>query len=373
MNAAIKRKMGEVVGENLDNLLCVDWRGSGFLQPLYRAAREQCEGPLTMTAAGKCIDRIKEGDVVFILTGFPVGPFDVIEKGKVLKKHDFTSDLLAPETDGVVAAALVARAMDLGFNARPVIFCEEECVSVLRACCAAAGLNIRGDSGESAPLEHVVTVRGFSRDPKTAAADAERILKRMRPAAAVSIERPGRNEKGAYHMANGRAITEFTAKIDELFEGAARSGSLTIGIGDIGNELGMGLFKEATRRIIPYGNRCRCGCGGGIGAAFKAEATILGSISEDAAYAFLACLAYLLEKPELLQTTEMETRILQAACDKGAIDGPSGLSVPRIDLLDVKIHNHMIELMREMIESPKRFFDLQPFFYGDFRAGQEET
>ena len=257
MNKDVKNKTTTVIGENLDALITIDWRGQGHIRPLYQAARRQAPGPLTMDAARRCVDRIKEGDVVFIMTGFPVGPFDELKDGKVVKEHSFTSDLLAPETDGVVGAALLARAVD----------------------------------------------------PDKAIRQASRILDDMVPVAAVSIERPGRNEKGRYHMANGRSIDEFVAKLDELFEGVARSGGLTIGIGDLGNELGMGALKEATRELIFYGQGCRCGCGGGIGAAFKAEATIVGAISDDATYALLACLAYLLGKPELLHSTEMELRV----------------------------------------------------------------
>lgn len=365
MDIKIKDKITEVIGENIDKLISIDWRGSGFVQPLYQSLREKTKGSLAMTAAKKCVETIRENDTVFILTGFPVGPFDVLKEGKVLKQHEFSDDLLAPETDGVVAAALLARAMDLGFKAKPVIFCEDECVNIVKACCIAAGLRVQEDFEKSKILNHSVTIQGFTKDINRAKEDAHIILTQMNPVAAISIERPGRNEKGAYHMANGRAITKFVAKIDELFEGVAQRGKLTIGIGDLGNELGMGALKETTKKTVFYGEKCRCGCGGGIGASFEADATIFGAISEDAAYALLACMAYLLQKSELLQTTNMEERVLEASCANGAIDGPSGLSVPWIDYLDVKIHNCQIELMREIITSPQRFYELQPFFYGD--------
>jgi len=365
MDKIIDQKIRSVIGSNLDRLVTVDWRGQGQIHPLYQAAREQSDGPLTMRAAEKFVDRVKEGDTVFIMTGFPVGPFDVFREGQVAKEHTFRSDMFAPETDGVVAAALIARAVDIGFKGKPVIFCEEECVGIARACCAAAGLRVFDDFKTSLLMPHTVTVLPFTKDAKKAPEEARKILDEMNPKAAVSIERPGRNEKGSYHMANGRSITDFVAKIDELFEGVARRGGLTIGIGDLGNELGMGILKEATKKIIFYGEKCRCGCGGGIGNAFKSDATIFGAVSEDAAYAFLACLAYVLGQPEILQTSELETRVLEAACDHGAIDGPSGLSMPTIDYLDIKNHNHQIELMREMITAPLRFLKLQPFFYGE--------
>ena len=275
--------------------------------------------------------------------------------------------MLVPETDGIVAAALIARAVDLGFKAKSVIFCEEECQEATRASCVAAGLRVYEDFETSLMIPHAVTLRTFTKNAAKAKDEAEKILDVLNPQVAVSIERPGRNEKGCYHMANGRSITEFVAKIDELFEGVGRRGGLTIGIGDLGNELGMGALKDATRKVLRYGEQCQCGCGVGIGAQFPVDATVFGSISEDAAYAFLACMAHLKRMPELLQSSELETRVLEACCSNGATDGPSGLSMPWIDYLDIKNHNHQIELMREIIQTPRKCYQLQPFFYGEQR------
>lgn len=369
MDKDVEKKISTAIGESLDRLITIDWRGQGQVHPLYNALRKQSDGPLAMRAAEKFVAKVKEGDVVFVMTGFPVAPFDIFREGKVTKEHTFSSDMVAPETDGVIAAAVISRAVDLGFKARPVVFCEEECVPIAKACCRAAGLRVFGDLKKASLMPHTATVLPFPKDLGEARTTASRLLAEMRPVAAISIERPGRNESGAYHMANGRSITDFVAKLDELFEGVGKRGGLTIGIGDLGNELGMGALKEATKSFIFYGQKCRCGCGGGVGNVTTSDATIFGSISEDAAYAFLACISYLLSQPEILQSAEMETRILEAACDHGAIDGPSGVSVPCIDYLDVKNHIHQIELMREIIQTPGRFLKLQPFFYGKLISG----
>jgi hypothetical protein len=116
-------------------------------------------------------------------------------------------------------------------------------------------------------------------------------------------------------------------------------------------------------RIILYGDKCRCGCGGGIGTTSSADAVVFGAVSEDAAYALLACLAHLLSQPEILHSTEMEAQVLEAAYNRGAVDGLSGLKGPWIDYLDVGNHNHQIELMRDIIESPMRFLKIIPSFY----------
>ena len=365
MDKKIEKKITDCIGENLDRLITIDWRAQGYLHLLYQALREKSDGPLTMRAAQKFIQKVREGDIVFVLTGFPVGPYDMIRSRQLPKEHRFISDIVVPETDGVVAAALIARAVDLGFKARPVIFCEEECVKIVKACCGGAGLRPFNDFETSLLMAHTVTVLPFTKDAQKASEDAQIFLDGMNPKAAISIERPGKNEKGFYHTSSGRSATDFIAKLDELFAGVQKRGGLTIAIGDVGNELGMGALKEATKKIIPFGEKCLCGCGGGIGNDFRADAAILGGVSEDAAYAFLACLAYLLSKPEILQTPEMETRILDLACSHGAIDALSGLRIPSIDYIDVKNHNHQIELMREIIWCPNRFLNFHSSLYAD--------
>jgi hypothetical protein len=373
MDKEIEKQITDLIGENLDRLVTIDWRCQGQIHPLYNVARSQSDGPLTMRTAQKFMKKVKEGDIVFVMTGFPVGPFDLPKKQKPMKEKSLNKDMVTPETDGVVAAAVISRAVDLGFKARPVLFCEEECVPISKACCRAAGLKVFDNFEGSRLVAHSVAVLPFTKDNREAGKEAKKMLDRMKPVAAISIERPGRNEKGCYHMANGRSITDFVAKIDELFEGVGQRGGLTIGIGDLGNELGMGVLKEATKKFIFYGDKCQCGCGGGIGASYPAEATLFGAISDDVAYGFLAALSHLLSQPEILHSPEMEARILEAACNHGAIDGPLGLSALSIDYMDLRTHNLEIELMRDIVKSPKKFLKLQPYFYGERMKYEEPT
>jgi hypothetical protein len=363
MDRALEKKITHLIGENLDRLVTIDWRCQGQIHSLFQAARDTSDGPLAMRAAQKFVDIIKHGDVVFVMTGFPVTPLDIGKGGRGTKEHTPEKNEVTPETDGVVAASLIARAVDLGFKAKPVIFCEEECVEIAKACCEAAGLRTVDELKTGQGMPHEVAVLPFTKDVHTAEEEARRILNDMNPKAAISVERPGKNEKGHYHRMDGHSVTHFVARIDELFEGVKKRGGLTIGIGDLGNELGMGFLKDATERIILYGDKCRCGCGGGIGTTSRADAIVFGAVSEDAAYAFLACLAHLLSQPEILHSTEMETQVLEAAYNRGAVDGLSGLKGPWIDYLDVRNHNHQIELMREIIECPMRFFEIIPSFY----------
>ena len=364
MDRDFERQVTDLIGENLDRLITIDWRCQGQIHPLYQAARASCDGPLSMRAAQKFVDTVREGDVVLVMTGFPVERSSARRDENAGGEHGF-SDNRVPETDGVVGASLIARAVDLGLKAKPVIVCEEECVEISKACCEAAGLRVVHDFETIREMPNTVAVLPFTKDADRAGQEAARMLDEMNPRAAVTVERPGRNERGIHHSANGYGINDFVAKIDELFEGVKERGGLTIGIGDLGNELGMGVLKEATKRIIMYGDKCLCGCGGGIGTISQADAIVFGAVSEDAAYAFLACLAHLLSRDEILHSTEMEARVLEAACSHGAVDGVSGLNILQIDYLDLRNHNYQIELMREIIKSPMRFYEVIPLLFGN--------
>ncbi len=63
--------------------------------------------------------------------------------------------------------------------------------------------------------------------------------------ALVAIERTGRAADGHYYTMRGRDMSHITAPIDDIFLFAAQKGTTkTIGIGDGGNELGMGKVAE---------------------------------------------------------------------------------------------------------------------------------
>src|SRR4029079_18159953 len=111
-----------------------------------------------------------------------------------------------------------------------------------------------------------VVLLPFPDEDGPAEAEAEHLLRELRPALCFATERASRGRSGVYHNARGVDIGAGVARVDLLFEAAARRAIPTIGVGDGGNEIGMGLVPEAVRSLVRYGDRCQCGCGGGIGA-----------------------------------------------------------------------------------------------------------
>ena len=99
------------IGENLDNLAYLDPRGYGVCRILYKASREYTGMPTTMNAAKKLCATLKKDDIVYIMTGF------------VLLDHHHA------ETDGIVSSMLLARALSLAFDVKPVNLPRRKCGS----------------------------------------------------------------------------------------------------------------------------------------------------------------------------------------------------------------------------------------------------
>jgi hypothetical protein len=66
---------------------------------------------------------------------------------------------------------------------------------------------------------------------------ADRVLGQVRPSAIVSVERPGVAADGRYYNMRGQDISDHLAKFDVF---CIRCACPTIGVGDGGNEIGMG-------------------------------------------------------------------------------------------------------------------------------------
>lgn len=77
----------------------------------------------------------------------------------------------------------------------------------------------------------------------------EDILARHCPDAVVHTEVPGRNEDGKYLNMRGIQISDFNAALDEIADMANARGINTVGVGDGGNEAGMGQIKGVPKAL----------------------------------------------------------------------------------------------------------------------------
>ena len=322
------------LGQSLDDLANLDPRGYGVCKILYDASRKLAGGPTAMNAAQKLVQTVKEGDIVYILTGFVLRPY-----GKA-------------EMDGIVSSALLCRALVKAFGAKPVIVCPEDAVDAVKKLSACVGLHLFEDIKTLREIPVSMGVICFTKDADKAAEQADEIIAAAKPAAVISIEAPGANELGEYHNAVGLSVTNLEAKMDILFEKLQAMGVLNIAIGDLGNEIGMGAISDTLNQYIPYARAgaCNCGCGGGIGVKTKADTLITATVSDWGCYAMIASLAYLLENLDIMHTPEQEKKAMEVACVAGRIS-MYGWLIPAIDGFGLEINMPIVALMREVVKS----------------------
>ncbi|MBY6058595.1 glutamate cyclase domain-containing protein [Leisingera daeponensis] len=292
------------------------------LMELYAASRAMADGPLTLAAATLLRERITPGDRVLVLSGFLMRGYDL------------------PETDGPIGAAVLARALALGFGAVPVGISEDSVVKCMKTCFATAGLIPAGvedlDSGRNR-----CALLGFPVDPAEAQDAASALLDRFKPTAVIAVERPGAGSDGEYHGGGGFRISSFTAKTDVLFAEARARGIATIGIGDLGNELGMGNVAEIVRANVPLGDV--------IAAELKSDVAVIANISNWGAYGVAACIAAMSGNPAAFHDRAQEIRLIEACVRAGAIDPVGGQLRNFVDGTDAETNAAMVELLQSLV------------------------
>jgi len=331
----------EIVGQRVDDLVNMDVPARNATRILYPLAREKIRGPLCLTAAKLLRERTHQGEVVFIATGFPDRPH---------------INITVAETDGPLGAAALARALHWGLRAVPVILVEEQLVASMSCVTGAAGFRVLPSPEEaiaaisSFSALHAAAVISFPNDVAKAKERAQELIEKYKPTGVVVIEKAGMNEKGVCHGSRGDS-NDAIAKIDYLVLEAIKEKITTIGIGDGGNELGMGVIQEELKKTsIPYMAKCNCGCGGGIAPATRTDVLITAAVSNWGAYGIAACLALLLKSPEVLHDALAEEAMLQEAARVSFIDGATGYVMPpAADGLKSAVHQAFVTLLREIV------------------------
>jgi hypothetical protein len=330
MNDELNKEKIELIGENIDKLISLDIAGRGFINILYPPTRERHRRPLCLLAAEKLQQNVGAGDYVLITCGMLVYPLEL------------------SETDGPLGGAALARALQVGLGAKPVLVTDYAAIDMTKAVCTGANLNVC-DLEKLKTTARTASVIGFPIDENEATNEAGRLFNELKPKAIISVECRGRNEKGVYHaLPKGRKMNHIAAKMVALFDKGKSSGTLTVGIGDGGNEIGWGIINDIIREKIPYGDKCSCGCGGGVGDVTEVDVLVAASVSNWGAYGVTACLSLLLNNPEVCHNAEIESRMLRLCIDAGGINGPSFLPEPKVDGLSEETNRSVVNILGEM-------------------------
>ncbi|MEZ4730741.1 MAG: DUF4392 domain-containing protein [Caldilineaceae bacterium] len=170
---------------------------------------------------------------------------------------------------------------------------------------------------------------------------ADRFLREVQPKALIAVEMPGKAADGFAHTASGRAIVdEHLAKADP-FELAQARGVLRIGLGDGGNELGMGNLRDTLARLSPLGET--------IAAVAESDVPVVGASSNWAAYAIGVCLEALGGATRVNRSIDL-AGIIRRCAEEGAIDGISSRPEAKVDGTPISMNLGLIEMMSWVVD-----------------------
>ena len=335
-NDELSYNLGDVVDRLISVQYFLSGGGSALTQKpvtgvLYEAAREKAGAPLSYLAARALADNVTRGDTVIITTGLIAPPY------------------MVAEGDGPIAAATLARAVDVGLDATPIVVCEAVVVKAMEALCQAAGL-MPSPPELALGTPRKVVILPFPLDEQLARGAALRLFDEFKPKAVVAIEKLSKNVKGVYHNGFGIDVSAVQAKVDHLFDIARERGIPTIGVGDGGNEIGTACIADTVRQIVPTGAKCGCPCGSGIAAATPADYCVFGSKSNYGGFAIEACLAAGLDRPEVLHSEIVGRRVYEAGATMGLVDPFTGLAFGWDEFpADKNVNELVMNLIRYML------------------------
>ena len=223
-----------------------------------------------------------------------------------------------PETDGPPGAIAIGEALKaLG---RQVTYVSDEYTTpVLRS-------YANGSEVIDFPID------GVSESKVHAAA----ILERVNPSLLISIERCGRTREDTYLNMRYVDISPHTARLDYLFDSDIPS----VGIGDGGNEIGMGNLAE----VIPLVDSLP-----DYPAVNQVDRLVIASVSNWGGYGLVAALSRIAGR-NLLPSVESETAMLHGMVEAGVVDGTTGDAVPTVDNFSAEENGALLARLHRLVE-----------------------
>jgi hypothetical protein len=259
--------------------------------------------PGAMAAAARSLARAQR---VVLVTGFVARP------------------AWAAETDGPSGTVVLGRALRR-IGARVAYLADPPVAPLLEACLRALG---EPRNLIAVPAEPVAALRR-----------AREAVRTFGPTHLIAVERPGRAIDGGYYNARGDSVAAVNAPLDAIFL-RRRPGTVTIGVGDGGNEIGMGRVRARVVREVPNGAK--------IASVVRTDHLIVAGTSNWGAWGVAAHLA-LVTGRALLHTPREEARLTRAMVRAGAVDGLTGAARPSVDNLPLGLHQALLETLRGLI------------------------
>lgn len=244
-----------------------------------------------LNAAKLALDHI---DKVFITTGFYIKNSEAIE------------------TDGPIGAIAIGNALEnIGYE---VVYITDQYIDAY-----IRNLSSKNSRNILFPIMNLEDSKKFSQN----------LIAQESPSLLIAIERPGSHSDNQYRNMKDVEFTQYVARIDTLFDSKIKS----IGIGDGGNEIGMGnLYQQVleSKNLVNFP------------AISKVSELIISSVSNWGGYGLVGAISQI-KQTNLLPTIPTSEKLLKDLVDLGAVDGISGLQEYCVDGFDIKTNSKILE------------------------------
>ena len=165
---------------------------------------------------------------------------------------------------------------------------------------------------------------------------AQSLLTEMNPSVIISIERCGLTSEGLYRNMHGQDISPYNARVDYLFEDPIPS----VGIGDGGNEIGMGNLASIIP-TIPSLVKIPC--------VTQTTRLVTSSVSNWGGYGLVAALSERRGK-NLLLSVEADQDLIKRTVDHGAVDGMSTKPEYKVDGFTLEENSQTLVQLHEYLK-----------------------
>ena len=230
-----------------------------------------------------------EKGTVFLTTGFYVAGF--------------------AETDGPVGTVMLAKALKtLGYH--PVIVTDHFCKGFFEP----EGIDV------------------VYMDLKADETYCQTLIDNYQPVGMISIERCGKNTGGDYANMRGVSIADNTAPADLLFE-LARESIPTIGVGDGGNEIGMGNVADIITEKLSL-----------VPCKVCVDRLVIATVSNWGAYAITAYLQKF-TGVKVFPDFQWVHDYISMTVDLGSVDGVLKEHIIGVDGFDMQIEKEIVDAL----------------------------
>ncbi len=225
----------------------------------------------------------------------------------------------AAETDGPIGAIAIGNALKkIGYQVTYITdeFSQPPIKKVLSA----------DDNLEIFPMQN----------HEQSAITADKMISDLNPSLIISIERCGPTVDGDYLNSRGKKIEEFNSKTEYLLNNNIPS----IGIGDGGNEIGMGNLKHIIKNSTELSNP-PC--------ITTTDLLIPASTSNWGGYGLVAGVSKITNK-NLLPSIPEDEKLIKDFVDAGGVDGITATSSYKVDSFELEVNSSILNRLHKLIQ-----------------------